>query len=174
MSARRTELKLAVGDVVVYASHGVGRIVARQGGGRGEEETIVHEFGTELTVTLPLDRAQESLRPLSGKPELESVQKTLSDDWSPAVEPWSKRYRSIQDKVRAGDVTALAEVVRDGAQRERQLALRGGQSASPSERHLYLKARRLLAEEIGLARGIVTDDADDWIAEQIAHGSDSG
>src|SRR5207248_7734237 len=99
-------LKLAVGDVVVYASHGVGRVIAREGG------SVVLEFGTELTVTLPLDRARESLRPLSGKPELKRVQQTLSDSCAPAVEPWSKRFRAIQAKVSAGEVTGLAELVR--------------------------------------------------------------
>jgi RNA polymerase-interacting CarD/CdnL/TRCF family regulator len=33
---------------------------------------------------------------------------------------------------------------------------------------LYLKARRLLANEIGVARGVQPAEAEDWIARQLA------
>jgi hypothetical protein len=43
------ELRLAVGDLVVYASHGVARVAIRQ------QETVVLEFAEGgLSVTLPL------------------------------------------------------------------------------------------------------------------------
>jgi RNA polymerase-interacting CarD/CdnL/TRCF family regulator len=38
---------------------------------------------------------------------------------------------------------------------------------SLSERQLYLKARKLLSQEIGAARGIAADEADAWITEQL-------
>ena len=38
---------------------------------------------------------------------------------------------------------------------------------SPSERDLYLRARRLLSGEIGFARGLEPDAADAWIEEQL-------
>jgi RNA polymerase-interacting CarD/CdnL/TRCF family regulator len=37
------------------------------------------------------------------------------------------------------------------------------------ERELYLKARRLLADEIGHARCIEQAQAEDWITNQLAH-----
>jgi RNA polymerase-interacting CarD/CdnL/TRCF family regulator len=39
---------------------------------------------------------------------------------------------------------------------------------STNERDLCVKARRLLAAEISLARGIDADEADAWIGDQIA------
>src|SRR5690349_756878 len=72
----RTALRLAVGDRVVYASHGIGRIESREPhGASGELLVLVFESG--LKVTLPLERAQNALRSLSGEPELEEVQRTL-------------------------------------------------------------------------------------------------
>ena len=52
-------MKLTVGDVVVYAAYGVGRIVAREkrvivG---SDQEIVVLELAHGLTVTLPLERA---------------------------------------------------------------------------------------------------------------------
>jgi RNA polymerase-interacting CarD/CdnL/TRCF family regulator len=109
------------------------------------------------------------LRSLSGESELEDVRRTLRADPAPSIEPWSRRFRSTREKVTGGEVTNLAEVVRDGLQRERQLVARAGgrATAAPSERGLYLQARKLLAAEIALARGIDEVEADVWIVEQI-------
>jgi len=160
-------LNLAVGDVVVYASHGICCVEARRGGG-DLLEVVVLLFASGLRVTLPVARAHDALRSLSGEPELEDVRRTLRDDPSPSIEPWSRRVRSIREKVTAGQVTGLAEVVRDGLQRERKLAVGAGGRATPGggERDLYLQARKLLAEEVALARGIDAVEADVWIVEQ--------
>ena len=162
------ELRLAVGDVVVYACHGIGCVEARCDSGGGPPETVVLLFESGLKVTLPVALARGALRPLSSELEVERVRRTLSADASPCIESWSRRFRSIRDKVTAGRATELAEVVRDGLHRERQLAAGAtGRTAAPSERHLYLHARKLLAAEIACARGIDAVEADAWIVEQI-------
>ncbi len=82
---------------------------------------------------------------------------------------WLKRRKDTQAKVAAGDPLALAEVVRDGATRERRLvAKRNGSGLSPSERDVYVRARKLLSAEIGLARGLAAGEADAWIEEQLS------
>ena len=70
-----------------------------------------------------------------------------------------------------GDAVSLAEVVRDGVRREAREP-RGGEAVklSLTERQLYLKARRLLADEIGVSRGVGALEADTWIGDQL--GSD--
>jgi RNA polymerase-interacting CarD/CdnL/TRCF family regulator len=126
-------------------------------------------------VTLPVARARGALRLPSGELELEDVGRTLRSSPGPRIEPWAKRFRAMRDKVAAGSVTALAEVVRDGLGRERELAERAGDRATvaTSERSLYLQARKLLACEIAFARGTDAAEADVWIVEQFdgpAHG----
>jgi RNA polymerase-interacting CarD/CdnL/TRCF family regulator len=159
---------LAVGDVVVYASHGIGCVEARSPARGDLPETVVLAFESGLRITLPVARAHGAVRSLSGERELDAVRRTLRADRSPSVEPWSRRFRSIREKVAAGEATGLAEVVRDGLQRERELAVGStGRTTAPSERHLYLQARKLLAAEIALARGIDAAEADVWIVEQI-------
>jgi RNA polymerase-interacting CarD/CdnL/TRCF family regulator len=122
-----------------------------------------------LRVTLPVEQALRAMRPLAGEPELEEVRRTLRADVSSGVEPWSKRFRSMQEKVAAGRLTGLAEVVRDGVEREQRLAVTSGsgRTPAPSERHLYLQARKLLAAEIAHAWGIDAVKADAWIVEQV-------
>ena len=157
-------LRLAAGDLVVYASHGIGRVESKQPRHGKVSETLTLFFDSGLRVTLPLVRAQAALRPLSGEPELEEVRRTLRVETPPAVEPWSRRHRRLQDKLAEGSVSGLAEIVRDGIYRERR-RVKGG--PAPSANELYQKARKLLAAEIAAARNIEPDAADAWISEQI-------
>jgi CarD family transcriptional regulator len=157
-------LRLAVGDLVVYASHGIGRVESRQSE-QSKEETLVLVFESGLKVTLPLDRAREALRSLSGEQELKEVQRTLRADSPPAVEPWSRRHRRSQAKLAAGSVSGLAEIVRDGIHRQRR-RVKGG--PAPVENQLLRQARTLLAAEIATSRGIGLDEADAWIVHQTA------
>jgi RNA polymerase-interacting CarD/CdnL/TRCF family regulator len=160
----RRALRLAVGDRVVYASHGIGRVESREHrGASGELLVLVFESG--LKVTLPLERAQSALRSLSGEPELEEVQRTLGGDSPPAAqEHWSRRHRNAQAKLVGGSIGGLAEIVRDGAHRE-CARLKGG--TAPIRNQLYRTARKLLVAEVAAARGIELDAADAWIGRQI-------
>jgi CarD family transcriptional regulator len=162
-------MALAVGDVVVYASHGVGRITARHSNPlHGErEDVVVLELPFGLSITLPIERARDALRPLSSEAEIARVQTTLRGAESPRESSWQKRFNTLREKVSAGDAVGLAEVVRDGVHREQRSAARDGALLSQGERSLYLKARQLLAHEIGAVRGIEPAEADAWIADQI-------
>jgi RNA polymerase-interacting CarD/CdnL/TRCF family regulator len=156
-----------VGDVVVYGFHGVAFVVATEGDAAAPT-AVVLEFASGLRVTLPSPRVRESLRPLADESELARVKETLAADESASEAPWAKRFRAPREKLVAGQVLGLAEVVRDGAHREHRRAVRSGLLPSPAERELYERARRLLAEEIGAVRGIDLPAADEWIGEQIA------
>jgi RNA polymerase-interacting CarD/CdnL/TRCF family regulator len=163
MAEAEAPLRLAVGDRVVYASHGIGRIESRLLEGKPAEAlTLVFEGG--LTVTLPLARARVALRPLSGASELADVGRALQVDPPVVVEPWSRRHRRLQAKLAEGSIGGLAEIVRDGIHRERRRVKRG---PAPVENQLYRKARSLLVAEIAAARSIEPDSADAWISQQI-------
>jgi RNA polymerase-interacting CarD/CdnL/TRCF family regulator len=155
-------MKLGLGDVVVYGTHGVGRIAARN------KDVVVVELAEGLTVTLPLVRAREQLRPVASKSDVASVRKTLREDRELSFDPWLSRRREALEKLTSGTIVALAELVGDGAQRERLRLANGSSSQLPSaERDLSLKARRLLADELALALSLQPDAADEWIEEQL-------
>ncbi len=133
------------------------------------QEVLVLELADGLSVTLPLGRARELLRPLLSKADLRRVQATLREEHTLSEDVWPKRRKDTQAKLKDGDPLGLAEVVRDCARRELRLrAKHTGSQLSPSERALYLRARRLLTGEIGLARGLEPAEADAWIEEQLA------
>jgi CarD family transcriptional regulator len=167
-------VKLTVGDVVVYAPYGVGRIVAREKGVivGGDQEIIVLELAHGLTVTLPLKRATRQLRPPLDAADMRRVRQTLREAGTQGSDVWVKRRKEAQAKLKGGDPVELAEVVRDGAQRVRALAARPSKpQLSPGEKDLYLRARQLLSEEIGVVRDLEEADADAWIEEQLAPAS---
>lgn len=157
------ELVLAVGDVVVYASHGVGRVVARR------EQSVVVEFATGgLSVVLPIERAFACTRPLSTEAQIVRLGETLGGATADAYPNWQHRLKATRAKVTGGEAVELAEVVRDASRRDERASAGNEPRTSLTERQLYLKARRLLADEIGASRGVDHAHADEWIAEQLA------
>jgi CarD family transcriptional regulator len=164
-------VKLAVGDLVVYGNHGVGRVAARkeQTALGTTREVVVVELDESLTVTLPLELAREQLRPLASEADVRLVRETLRDDRVLSVDPWLSRRRGTLEKLTGGNPIQLAEIVSEGAQRERIRRAKGGKTQlSTGEREIFVKARRLLSGEIALALGIQPDAADGWIDEQLA------
>ena len=155
----------------MYAALGAGRVVAREmrvvlG---AEQEVVVLELADGLSVTLPMQRARELLRPLVSEAGLNRVQETLREDGALSRDVWLKRLKQVQAKLRGGDPLELAEIVRDGARRERTPTANGTTSKlSISEKGLCAQARQRLSGEIGLARGLDQAVVDAWIDEQLA------
>jgi RNA polymerase-interacting CarD/CdnL/TRCF family regulator len=165
-------MRLEVGDLVVYAAYGVGRIVAREKrpGVGSASEVVVIELSNDLTVSLPIERAGEQLRSLATQADIRQIQAILRAERAVSPAPWLARQRESRAKLSGGDPVDLAEIVRDGATRLELLTRRGAKGQLPEgERHLFSKARLLLATEIGHVRGLATTDADDWIGRQLAN-----
>ena len=164
-------MELKVGTIVAYPPHGVGRVSKREkrvilG---VEEDVVVVELGNDLSVTLPISRAEEQLRPPATEADLKKVQKALREEGVVSDEIWSKRVQQAQEKLRSGDPLELAEIVRDGVRREQGKTSNGTPTKlSTSERALHLKARELLSGEIGVTRGLEPAEAEAWIDEQLA------
>ena len=163
-------MKLKVGDVVAYPPHGIGRVAAREkrvvlG---TEQDVVVLELSDGMSVTVTVERALDQFRPLVDEKGLKRVQQTLRAEGDASDEVWAKRLKEAQDKLRSGDPLELAEIVRDGVRRDQAAAESGASKLSASERALLVKARDLLAGEIGVVRGVDTDEAGAWIDEQLA------
>jgi RNA polymerase-interacting CarD/CdnL/TRCF family regulator len=161
----------AVGDLVVYGNHGVGSIAARkeQRVLGTKREVVVVELEEGLTVTLPLELAQSQLRPPASEADLRRVREALRDDRTLSTVNWLSRRRETLEKLTAGTPVELAEIVSEGAQRERLRLEKGGKlSLSSSEREIFGKARRLLSGEIALALDIQPAAAEGWIDKHLA------
>jgi CarD family transcriptional regulator len=163
---------VTVGDVVSYSAYGLGRVVGRRQRTVGDalEEVVVLEFADGgLTVSLPLERAREQLRALASETEIGKVQQTLREQCPLSEESWLVRQRNALAKLKGGDPLELAEIVRDGAARKRAATNKGKRpELPPGENQVFLRARELLAYEIGHVRGLASAEATDWVDRQLA------
>jgi RNA polymerase-interacting CarD/CdnL/TRCF family regulator len=157
---------LAVGVLVVYGSYGIGRVTSRTAATPADPEVVVVDFAKGLSVTLPLERAAECLRPVSGHADLALIERVLRTEAVTDQESWQRRTKTTRAKILAGDAVGLAEVVRSGHQRSASL--------SSYERELYVEARRLLAAEVGASQSLDEAAADAWVEEQLGHDLASG
>jgi CarD family transcriptional regulator len=163
-------VKLDVGDLVVYRSHGAGSVAARESRivlGR-RQDVVVLALADGLSVELPLERAHRLLRPLADETTLSRVQETLRADPALNGDPWLKRQRDSQEKLADGDPVGLAHIIRDSVGREARQSAKGTKlGLSPWEREILAKARRLLATEIAFIRSVEPEEADGWIDRQL-------
>jgi CarD family transcriptional regulator len=163
-------VNLAVGDLVVYGNHGVGRIAARRKQKvLGEVQEVVVLELDELTVTLPLELARTQLRPLANEAALRSVREALRSDGALSTSNWLSRRTETLEKLTGGSPVELAQIVSEGAQRERLREASGGKAQlSSSEREIFTKARSLLSNEIALALDVDLAAAEGWIDKYLA------
>ena len=155
----------------MYGTHGVGQVAAREERILNGEprDVVVVALEDGLTVTLPLSQAEEHLRPVADKQVLLKIEETLRVDRELKTGPWLSRRTELQAQLSASDPVQLAEIVVEGAQREHQrLAAGNKQPLSPGERAVFVKARKLLCDEIAVARGLDSAAADGWIEERLA------
>ena len=165
------ELELAVGDIAVYAGHGVARVVVRASRDvHGElREFVVFECAHGLSITLPLERARSTLRPVVTEADIRDVRDALRAQHSTSPDSWQRRLKATRAKIAGGKAVELAEIVRDGDLRVHWLKDRGSIGGlSTNERQLYRKARQLLADELGVSRGLEHAEAEAWIDAQLA------
>jgi len=162
------ELRLAVGDLVVYSAHGVGRVIARERTlvGGAERDCVLVDLAAGLRVTLPVEVATGRLRAVANEAEFECVKETLAAEPAGRDGSWTRRIKENTAKLVSGGALELAELVRDGARYEAPAT--GVSRLSAGERRLYLQARQLLAREICSARGVEQVEADAWIEAQLA------
>lgn len=163
-------MKLAVGDIVVYRSHGAGPVTARESkvvlGTR--QDVVVLALTGGLRVELPLERAHELLRPLASESDLSRVQDELGAEQPVSTDTWLRRQRQSVAALNDGDPIGLARIIRDSARREASRPAKGSTSRlSVWERQIAAKARGLLSTEIAFARNVEPEEANVWIDRQL-------
>ncbi|HEX2181576.1 MAG TPA: CarD family transcriptional regulator [Rubrobacteraceae bacterium] len=144
------------GDLVVYPNHGAGTVSGvEEKTILGEERRyyIVYVPDGGLTLNIPAD-GDSGLRSCADDEEVAEALEILRGGPEDMPAHWNHRLKHNQEKIRSGEISSVAEVVRD-------LSAHGGdRGLSTGERNLLAKARRILVSEVALGKSLEIDEAE--------------
>lgn len=147
MSATKKS-KFSVKDKVVHPHHGAATIIKRvkQEVNGEKRDYFVLEVATEpLTVMVPVDTIEETIRPVISKTAARKVFSTFKEEPVESGSNWSRWYKVLNEKMTSGDIYQVAEVVRDLTYAQQ---LKG---ISPALKRMLSKARLTLSSELQFA-----------------------
>lgn len=153
MSATKKS-KFSVKDKVVHPHHGAATIIKRikQEVGGEKRDYFVLEVATEpLTVMVPVDKIEETIRPVISKTAARKVFITFKEEPVESGSNWSRWYKVLNEKMTSGDIYQVAEVVRDLTYAQQ---LKG---ISPALKRMLSKARLTLSSELQFALDLDED-----------------
>jgi CarD family transcriptional regulator len=161
------QVTFSEGDLVVYPNHGAGCISGV------EEKTILGEVrryyvvylpDTELTVSIPAE-GETGLRACADEEGVTEALAVLGGDTTTMPPNWNHRLKHNKEKIRGGELSQVAEVVRN-------LYVYGAEHGlSTGERNMLMKARQILSSEIALARSIEVDEAERMVNGALKDGA---
>ena len=131
-------------DFVVYAKHGVGKIIAIEKANIGQIDIQFYKIFVEkekLTLTVPINQ-QSKLRPIASINQINKCVSILKTKPKIKRTMWSRRAQEYDQKINSGKIYELAEVVKDLNKNSDIIA-----DQSYSERQLFEKAYERLKSE---------------------------
>jgi len=157
----------AEGDLVVYPNHGAGCISGV------EEKTILGEVrryyvvylpDTELTVSIPAE-GDTGLRSCADEEGVVEALAVLGADTTQMPSNWNHRLKHNREKIKSGEISEIAEVVRN-------LSVYGAEHGlSTGERTMLMKARQILVSEIALVRDLEVAEAERIVDDALKDGA---
>src|SRR5690606_6219982 len=108
---------------------------------------MIRVLGSDVTVMVPLNKAENvGLRQVASQEVVDQVY-TMLKDKKIVVEQttWNRRHREYMEKVKAGSIFEITEVLRD------LCILRGDKTLSYGEKQMLDLARGLLVKELAIA-----------------------
>ncbi len=155
-----------VGDNMVYPMHGAGVIEAieeREVLGECKKYYIMALPIGDMKVMIPMDSVEEvGLRQVIDDEGVRRVYEILGGEKTAMSSNWNRRYRANMEKIKSGDIFAVAEVVRNLTLRDQDKGL------STGERKMLETARQILISELVVASGSTEDEVNAKIAELLS------
>ncbi len=162
----RSNPNFQVGDKVVYPNHGIGivdQISTRSNGFQVERFYLLTIKASALKVMVPCGNATHvGLRSVVTQSEVERILCFLSDGNCSSNADWKERYREHCEKMKAGSLMEVAEVLKS------LLVLSQKKPLGFREQKMLEKARYLLVNEIVQATGANEAGTDDALMDALA------
>jgi CarD family transcriptional regulator len=158
---RAAEPDFKQGDRVVYPNQGVCRITGiaeKEISGQKLTFVVMQREEDSATVMVPKDKLRANgIRKVASEADIKKVFTYLTEDSAGPELDWKIRSRSHVEKLSAGDIRSVAEVVK-ALQSLSEL-----RPLPPKERETYDGARHLLVGEVSVALSIPEVTAEDCV-----------
>ena len=168
--AHRTGFK--ANEFIVYPAHGVGQILAieeQEVAGYKLELFVINFAKDKMTLKVPLPKViSGAIRKLSDGDTVRKALDTLTGRARVKRTMWSRRAQEYEAKINSGDLSSIAEVVRDLYRSEAQ------PEQSYSERQLYESALDRMTREIAAVQKLTETEALKLIEAQLQKGPKRG
>jgi CarD family transcriptional regulator len=156
---------IKVGDHVVYPHHGAGVVLKKETKdllGQNRDYLTIQILHNSMTAMVPCEYAHTAgLRRVIDAEQVKKVIGVLTDEASEMSKSWTHRFKENREKIKAGDIYALAAVIRNLASREWEKGLSAG------EKQMYIRAKKILASEFMYALDKDEDGAESYLDELL-------
>ncbi len=155
-----------VGEKVVYPNHGVSVVerIAESAPDGGEKQIYYHVrvLGNDSKVMVPkVNLERVGLRRLARVREIKDLLALIEDGNIDVYKDWKGRYKQNLDKMRTGDLTDAAEVLKN------LRLVSQKKSLSFREKKMYEKARYFIVSEVLHVRKISEEQAEVLVEEAL-------
>jgi CarD family transcriptional regulator len=162
----KNSLTFQIGEPIVYPAHGVGVITGieeQEIAGHKLELLVITFDRDKLTLRIPVAKAKASgLRMLSQPDVVKQAIKILSGKARAKRGMWNRRSNELQERIGTGQLTAIAEVLRDLNRGPEQ------EEASYSERQIFESALDFMTREIAAVNRSTETEARKLIEQNLA------
>lgn len=153
-----------VGDKAVYPAQGVAEVVGvdtKEIMGTSQTFYVLRVMDSDKKIMIPVNNVDNvGLRSIISDAEIEAVYDIMRErDVDLNQQTWNRRYRAYVEKIQTGSPFEIAEVLRD------LNLLKFHKTLSFGERKMLDTAKRLLVQEIAVAK----DSTEDDIVEELEH-----
>ena len=158
-----------IGDKAIYPAQGVAEVTAiedREVAGYKQRFYVLRVSDTDKTIMVPVDRVTSvGLRQIIGPTQIGEVYEVLKErDVQIDTQTWNRRYRGYIEKIKTGSVFEVAEVLRD------LYLLRNDKTLSFGERKMLDMAKRLLVQELAVAKSMDVDAIEEELEDIFSDG----
>lgn len=158
-----------IGQQVVHPLHGAGIIVGMTEellSGVMRTYYVFRHAVSGLVLKLPADNCDAiGVRPLSAPEQMEAVLEAIPQLPVEEERNWNRRYRENLGKLKSGDLTELARVVKALMWRDARRGL------STGERKMLHNAKEILLSEMAMVHGTTYDDAERRLDRAVMTGA---
>lgn len=155
----------AAGDQVVHPLHGAGviqNIVERKIGGSVEHYYALKLALDDVVLFIPVKTSDEiGLRPLCSQDEANKLLGCLASIDQDEDKSWNRRYRENMLRIRSGDITEVARVIKNLMRRASERNL------STGEKKMLGSAKRILVSELSLVLKQTPEDMEEILNQQF-------